>query len=42
MNNSQQGFVRNKLCKTNLIPFCDRITYLIDTAEAENVIFLIK
>lgn len=42
MNNSQQGFVRNKLCQTNLISFCDRITYLMDTAEPQTVIFLIK
>ncbi|CAM4536017.1 unnamed protein product [Caretta caretta] len=42
ISNHQHGFVKNKSCQTNLIPFFDRVTSLVDGGgeEAIDVIYL--
>ncbi|CAM5160171.1 unnamed protein product [Natator depressus] len=40
ISNSQHGFVKNKLCQTNLIAFFDRVTSLVDRGEEVDVVYL--
>ncbi|CAM4578709.1 unnamed protein product [Lepidochelys olivacea] len=40
INNSQHGFVKNKLCQNNLIAFFDRVTNLVDRWEVVDVVYL--
>ncbi|CAM5124933.1 unnamed protein product [Natator depressus] len=40
ISNSQHGFVRNKSCQTNLIAFSDKVTSLVDSGEAVDVVYL--
>lgn len=40
IKNSQHGFVKNKLCQTNLISFFDRVTGLVDNREVGDVMYL--
>jgi len=40
MNNSQRGFVKNKLCQIILIFFYDKVTDLVDRRKVGDVIQL--
>uniref|UniRef100_K7EZJ1 Reverse transcriptase domain-containing protein n=1 Tax=Pelodiscus sinensis TaxID=13735 RepID=K7EZJ1_PELSI len=40
IGSSQQGFVKNKSCQTNLIAFFDRITSLVEKGEAVDVVYV--
>ena len=37
---SQHGFVKGRSCVTDLIPFCDRVTSLVDDGKAGDVVCL--
>lgn len=40
MNNSQQGFVKYKLCQINLIFFYEKVTDFVERRKREDVIYL--
>jgi len=40
MNISQHGFMKGRLCLTNLISFCDHVTRLVDEGKAVDVVCL--
>lgn len=40
MSYGQHGFVKNKLCHTNVISFPHRIIELVDMGEAASIIYL--
>lgn len=37
---SQHGFMKGRLCLTNLISLCDWVTRLVDEGKAVNVVYL--
>ncbi|GAB0199202.1 mitochondrial enolase superfamily member 1 [Grus japonensis] len=37
---SLHGFMKGKSCLTNLISFCDKVTYLVDEGKAVDVVYL--
>jgi len=37
---SQHGFTKDKLCLTNLIKFCDRVTCLVDVGQVVDIVSL--
>ena len=37
---SQHAFMKGSSCLTNLIPFCDQVTHLVDEGKAVDVVCL--
>jgi len=37
---SQQGFMKDRSCLTNMISFYDKVTHLVDEGKAVDVVFL--